>query len=758
MNVRLAECVEPATARAKSVSPISLLSASTLRGSNVHYNKTVVRQHLDLGDFAEQTSGQLGPEFRAKFCERFLHLPTLVPDFAQSEHFADRIEASDDVPIIDIVFEAILCLEATMASMMQSLDLIEFAEIMDEHTPRRWCLVWETQHPQFSRQIAEVAIMGVNELLLGGDTEPMGDGIVDYASGFEVLRTRAGRRRLSPTTSVLIQAAKRRNIPHRRVGSYLRLGQGKFQNQFQASTTGGTSFAAAKLSINKHQTNKRLSELRLPVPRQMRVSSREQAMAAAEKLGFPLVVKPVKGKQGGGITTGLESRKALSDAYETAKLVGDDIVVEQCLTGQDFRLLVVGDRLIAGLTRVPPSIVGDGQRSISELIEELNRDPFRDGLRLVKVSLDEELQEHLGRRGYDFDSVLEHDKELPLRTVANVSKGGVPIDVTDRIHDDFKGFAIKAARGIGLDVAGIDFITTDVSRPYQEAGGGIIEVNARPGLCMHTWPRHGTPRDASGAVLDLVYPKGARCTVAKATIMGDQRTAVIARDLDEFLRTAGRSVGLTIRNHSFINGSRTGSRSRLKRKHVRLLLRDPDIDTLVCTVPPRTAIERGLQLSDTDVAAITEPAEDTDLEEFRQGISVLLRSNPARLVVGARNRVALEALKEVSRSRLVYVSRRGMTKTVRHHLKLGGNAVVLNWQNAERQIVIQEENGSVTKIPGTAASTSPKGDGVSEQAGMTGHRSRRIEIRMFAAALAHGLGLSAEQIAEGISVAPPLLK
>ena len=726
---------------------LELVDWRTLHGCNSYCGRTVVL--LDVGGVGRSASSAIaGPEFADRFIERFIGLPTLIPDFVRSADFVARLRSADAVPIPELLCEAILALEAMAAATSYSLHAVEFCMVGDGSEPDRARIVWSTESPLMSRAIAEAAILGLNDLLVPRQRPADGK---HFAAALADLRNRALERRMSYNNAVILQAARRRGIACTRVGGPLvRLGEGKFQRLLQSATTEHTSHAATTFSSDKRLTSQRLSELRLPVPRNVRVAALEDAFAAAELLGYPLVIKPTRGAQGEGITAGVRDRTDLIKAWHRARAVMSDVIVEQFLEGQDFRLLVIGDQFVAAVTRQPPSITGDGRRTMDELIDELNRDPFRDDFRLKLIKKDEELVQHLASLGYALTSVLEAGKTVALRTVANVAQGGYAADVTDEVHPDNREMAIRAARAIGLDVAGIDFMTTDISRSFKESGCGIIEVNARPGLDLHTWPRYGKQRDVGGTLIDFLYPKGAHWRVPVCSLVGDARTAVIARDVDQFLRCVGRHVGLVIRDRAYIDGEAAPVDWGPKRAAARLLLRDPQIETLVHTTSLRRLVERGLQVCETDVATIAAPTPDGDLDEYCRGIEIIARAKARRIVIGANNSVAFSALSGVERERVVLVARDAGVR-VADHIAAGGSAFVLSWTDGQREIHAYEAGTLAARIPFLPA----REDTVAAiVASAPGHRSRRVAIRLSAAALAYGLGLSAEQIAHAISFAP----
>jgi cyanophycin synthetase len=625
---------------------------------------------------------------------------------------------------------------------------VDFCVIGEGSEPDSVSIVWATETPFVSRAVAEVAILGLNELLVPWKRRANGQ---SFTAALADLRDHALGRRMSYNNAITLQAARRRGIACTRVGGPLvRLGEGKFQQLLQSAITEHTGHAAISFSSDKRLTSQRLSELRLPVPRNTRVATLEEATATAERLGYPVVIKPARGSQGEGITAGVRDRTSLVEAWHRARALMADVIVEQFLEGQDFRLLVIGDEFVAAVTRRPPSIAGDGQRTIDNLIDELNRDPFRDNFRLKLIKKDEDLVQHLASLGYALTSVLEAGKTIALRTVANVAQGGYAADVTDEVHPDNREMAIRAARALGLDVAGIDFMTTDISRSFKESGGGIIEVNARPGLDLHTWPRYGKQRDVGGALIDYVYPNGARWRVPVCSLVGDARTAVIARDVDQFMRCAGRHVGLVIRDRAYVDGEAAPVDWGPTRAAARLLLRDPQIEVLVHTTSLRRLLARGLQVCVTDVAAIAAPAPGADLDAYCRGLEIVVRARARRIVIGADNSVAFSALSGIERERVVLVAR-DAGERVASHIAAGGSAFVLSSNDGQREIHVHEAGALAARIP----FLSPRADPAAAlTAPATGHRSRLVAIRLLAAAVAYGLGLSAEQIAHAISLAP----
>ena len=761
MSVEALELDIPLKEYLKKDPIIQAVDWRVLRGCNVYHTASVVRLVLGINTDLTATSVELGAEFTERFIGRFLHLPSMIPDFGHADALESRLRSGGRVTVTNLLIEAILAMEAAMSSEARLMEVVEFAQVVEEEEPNRLAFIWSSNAPRFSRDLADIALLGASELLNEAIRNAKNRSSFNFDKAFEGLRKRARQRRLAASNTILIQAARERNIPAVRTGtSHVRLGEGRYQTVIRSASTATTSYAATRLSINKRLTNRRLWELRLPVPKQLRATTPESAIVAAETVGFPVVVKPIKGSRGAGVTVGAKMPDQVRQAFHVASYKRPDVVVEQFLPGDDHRLLVVGDRCIAGVKRIPPSVTGDGKQTIAALVERLNTDPFRDNFRMFQVKIDDELKLYLSGHGYKPDDVLEHGVELPLRSVSNVSKGGIPIDVSDEIHPLNRVVAVRAAQGIGLDVAGVDIVTTDISKPYTESNGCIIEVNARPGLDLHRFPRHGKPRDVGGAILDLVYPEATTARVRKAMVIGDRRTAAVARDVEAFIRGAGQVAGLTIRNSAFVNG---GRQTLVKRQHhtaARQLLRDPDIETLIVTASPKDIIARGLQFMKTDIIALMPLAEKTDLNDYKAAIAVALSSKPVLVVVDDNNSQALAELSSVPCKQIALVSQRGETPRMREHLEAGGHGVFVELHDGQRVIVLKQGDDVTAKIPVTVSRQIATVQAKDPEQGveLTGRRSRRINVRVFASVMAHALGLDPEEIARAIANSPALAK
>lgn len=729
--------------------PPALLASHILRGCNVHHDSMVIRQEVDLGGLAGLHSNQAGSDFAERFLKRFFEMRRLVPDSAMSRSFVERLCSPAGVPLAEALLEAIVAVDTATAFHRHDFYPIGFSTVVTTGSPRRVLLVWECSVPWSSRRAAAVGFMGCAELLPEELHPRQSESSGDFATALAELTSRASRGECSTTTSVLALAARRRGLPCATLaGPFLRLGHGASQRLIYASTNESTSLTASQLARNKYRTNRRLAEQDLPVARQIKAATAEEALRAADKLGYPVVVKPLKQNQATGVTVGIagpdEIPAAFARAEQARQRPTQRIIVEEHLRGRAHRLLVVGGRFIAALMTVPSTVTGDGEKTIAELIEEINCDPIRDGVRLFKIPVDESLVIELDRRGNRFGDVLQKGQTIAVHSAANVAIGGVHHDVTDNVHPDNQELAIRATRAVGLNVAGIDFVTEDISRSYKEVGGGIIEVNSRPGLCMHTWPRHGKSRPVAAAVLEQVFPAGTSGRIPVAVVAGRRRTAWVARDLDSILRASGKTVALATRRGSFVNGQSASLDRAEPHDAMSRLLRDQRVQALVSCLSLRRTVSHGLGLDGCDVAAIMDRRIDSSYEQvFRQGLDVVARATRRMVVVSAQNQHAREALSSLDAKRLILVASNANDPAVATHAAAGG-AVVTNTpgkHNKRDRIVLQREHEVVLSVPVSRVGAEPNERHVAK---------RRIQARMFAVALAFGLGLSGTEIKAGL--------
>lgn len=421
--------------------------------------------------------------------------------------------------------------------------------------------------------------------------------------------------RLGPSTGAIVEEARRRGIPVRRLnsGSLVQLGLGKNLRRIQATLSDYTSAIAVEIAQDKDDTKRVLGNIGLPVPRGAVARTEEDAIAIAEEIGYPVILKPLDANHGKGISPRADDELALQTAWAYSCQFGRRIVVEQFVVGRDHRVLVVNGTVVATAERVPAHIVGDGKCTVRELIDHYNRDARR-GVGHTKVLTllpsDETTGRFLALSGRTFETVPHKGEHVALRATANLSTGGTSIDRTDEMHPDNITACEMAAGVVGLDIAGIDVLTPDISVPFRENGAVIIEVNAAPGIRMHTHPAEGTPRNVGAPILDMLYPNGEEATIPVIAVTGTNGKTTTSRLIAHIFRHTGRSVGLTTTDGIYINnrlvmeGDMTGPFS------ANVILSNPTIDVAVLETARGGILRAGLGFDEADVGVVLNVSAD----------------------------------------------------------------------------------------------------------------------------------------------------
>lgn len=438
---------------------------------------------------------------------------------------------------------------------------------------------------------------------------PLGGGPDQIAEITAALRKIMLAKGLGPSTAAIVAAARRRGIPAIRLdeASLIQFGYGSRQRRIRASVTDATSLIGAELAANKHAAKTLLGDAGLPVPRGELVRTADEAVAAAAGLGWPVVVKPLDGNQGRGVSTGLSSEAQVHAAFERASPASRRIIVEKQLPGTDHRLLVVAGEVVAVAERVPAHVVGDGERSIEALIAAVNADPRRGAGHeavLTRIRVDQAVEDRLAGAGLSLASVPADGAMVLLRGTANLSTGGTAIDRTDVVHPDNAAIAVQAAAMIGLDVAGIDMMSPDITRSLHATGGGIVEVNAAPGLRMHLAPSEGAPRDVAQPIVASLFPQGSSSRIPIFAITGTNGKTTTVRMVARILAEAGLGVGFTSTSGVYVDGRRQVASDASGPKSARMLLRNPTIDAAVLETARGGLLREGLGFDFCDVGAV----------------------------------------------------------------------------------------------------------------------------------------------------------
>jgi cyanophycin synthetase len=430
----------------------------------------------------------------------------------------------------------------------------------------------------------------------------------DLAAALEELHDTAQRYAIGTSTGAVIAAAHRRGIPSLRLtdqSNLFQLGWGARQKRLQATITGATNNIAVGIASDKQLTKTLLDQAGCPVPAGETVTSLAQAQRIAKRLGT-VTIKPLDANQGKGVTVNCSTPEEVERAFEFARQYGRHVIVEEHLRGRDYRVLVTGRKVAAASWRRPPHVLGDGVHTVRELVEIENRNPARgDGHTniLTRIPLDDLALQVLASQGYGLDDVLPEAASVDLRGNANLSTGGTAEDVTDLLPEETRDICIRAARTIGLDVAGIDIVCQDIAQPLREQRGGIIEVNAAPGIRMHQYPSRGTPRDAGAAIVEALFGEDdGRIPVIAVTGTNGKTTTTLL--IDHAARTAGMRTGVTTTEGVFIDGQQIASGDCTGYRSARSVLTSPDVDIAVLETARGGILKRGLAWDHCDVAVV----------------------------------------------------------------------------------------------------------------------------------------------------------
>ena len=647
-------------------------SIRTLHGPNVYSYRPVLLMHLDLGELVERESR----EFNG-FNERLL---TILPGI-QNHHcslgrpggFVTRLEEGT---YFGHVVEHV------------ALELTDLAGIGRSHGKTRhhcgslYNVAIEFRAEKASTYLLEQAVNLVEALLR--------ERAFLLVPVIEEAKRLIADADVGPTTRAITDAAEKRGIPCRRdgTGNRIQLGYGKYLHYVQAATTDQTNVIAVELAQDKEETKERLERYGIPVPKGKVVYTLKQANKAAQEVGGPLVVKPVNGRKGDAVTLEVSTPQEMKVAFEAAKQFSSAVLIEEMLDGRNYRVVVVGGRMIAASERLLPHVIGDGVSTIRELIATENRNPLRgDGHEkpLTKIKVDSDVINHLQHAGMSLDSVPKHGEHVTLSNRSNLSTGATAQDVTDLIHPTIARMCERAARLIGLDVCGVDLVIPDIATPVTS--GGIIELNASPGLRMHHYPSAGKPRDVGQAVVDSIFPAGAPSRIPIISITGTNGKTTVTRMIGHVLTNTNVCVGMTTTDGIYIGGERVVDGDTTGPQSAQIVLGDPAVEAAVLETARGGIVRRGLGYDWSDIGVLTNIGDDHVGQDGIRSVDdvVFIKSLVAErvkeggtLVLNAENE-HLAKLMECERvnkvpKKVIYFAIDENNPLVRSHLQAGGTA------------------------------------------------------------------------------------
>ncbi len=711
---------------------MEILAHRALRGPNFYARFPVTYMLLDIGELEESPSDEIpGLPDRIKAA-----LPSLI------EHrcspgvrggFFQRLERGTWAG--HIVEHIALELQG-----LAGMD-VGFGKTRETTTRGVYSVVYRHVDEECGLVAGERAVQLLQDLIDGQS--------VDVAAIVQELKEIRERNLFGPSTASIVEEAKRRGIPVQRINSqsHVMLGQGHKQRFIQASMTSETTALGVAVAADKSWTKRLLDEAGISVPRGEAVHDLEDAARVAKRIGYPVVVKPLDANHGRGITTDIQDEEELAAAFESAKAHHDTVVVERFLVGRDHRILLIDGKLVAAARRDPAHVVGDGKHTVDQLIEAVNKDPrrgFGHEKVLTRITVDANTKRMLKIQDLGLDSVPELGQEVVLKSTANLSTGGTATDVTDEMHPSIRFMSERVARIVGLDIMGIDVVAPHLREPLDETGGGIVEVNAGPGLRMHLEPTNGTPRNVAEPIVDMMFPDddGRIPTVA---ITGTNGKTTTARLIAHVLKYAGGRVGLActgtveVENQVILRGDYSGPMG------AQTVLREPTVTHAVMEVARGGILRRGMGVDRVDVGILLNVARDHIGEGDIHDLEDLLRLKGT--VPDAASTAVLNADDDLVLS--LHTDGRMKGKVILFSLDPEHPALARHLDADPENVVVTYADGAIELRRGRARFQ--VAEAVDVPITMAGHARFNVQNAMAAVAACYALGVTEEDTRAGLT-------
>jgi cyanophycin synthetase len=730
---------ERATAKSRTPKPdLKIVQTQVFRGPNYWSYESCVRMLVDLGSLEEWPSNQI-PGFNEG-------LLSLLPGVAEHSCSLGR-RGGFGKRLADGTWLGHVAEHVALELQRETGAHISRGKTRSAGETGRYNVIYGYWEETVGVEAGKLAVRIVNHAVKAEKD-------FDFLAELERLIKLAERRAFGPSTQAIIDEAASRDIPWMRLNerSLIQLGQGKYQQRIRATMTSMTSALAVDIASDKKMTNQLLAAAGLPVPRSDVVRTAEEATTAAERMGFPVVTKPLDGNHGRGVGLNLRDEKSVRLGFERALEQSRDgrVVVETFVQGNDYRMLVIGGRMVAIAERVPAHVIGDGEHTVRELVEITNQDPRR-GIGhekvLTRITVDARAEEFVRAQGFAFDDAPPEGAQVLLVATGNMSTGGISIDRTWEAHEDNVEIAEEAARVVGLDVAGIDFLAPDITLPVREAGGAIVEVNAAPGFRMHTHPTEGEPQYVAKPVIDALFPQGTPSRIPIVAVTGSNGKTTTTRMIAHIFRGLGRKIGMTSTDGVYIDERLVKRVDASGPKSAQMVLQNPRVDMAVFEVARGGILREGLGYGRNDVGVVLNVTGDhlglrdvETLEQLAAVKQVVVEAVPKTgwAVLNADDPLVLEMRRHTG-GQVILFSMKDKHELVDRWIRRGRKAIVLEHGPLGELMVLKEGRRSspiayVHMLPAT----------------FDGRARMMVQNAMAAAAAAHAAGAHLHDIRQGL--------
>lgn len=579
---------------------IQIKHIKVLSGANIWAYRPVLEILLDIGKYEQLPSNKL-----PGFAERLVDvLPTLWDHRCSEGRPGGLLERMRMGTYIGHVIEHIILELQSLAGMD-----VGFGRTRSTGHYGEYRVVVDYKDPDAAKMSARLAVEMAERL---AENVPLD---MDLAERLDEIRSEAENNMLGPSTQSIVDAASKRRIPYFRLshGALVQLGHGRFARRIQAAETSFTSNIGVEIASDKELTKDLLAKVGVPVPAGEVVDSAEDAWDAALRLGGAVVVKPHDGNQGKAASVNLTTEQQVKHAFELAYEYSSKVIVERYLRGRDYRLLVIDGKLVAAAERKPPQVVADGRHNVRELVKMVNEDPRRGhghGSVLTRIRLDASAELTLSKQGCTWDSVPAVGEVVYLRDNSNLSTGGTATDITDEVHSDNAAVAVLAAETIGLDIAGVDVICDNIRHPLHEQSGGIVEVNAAPGLRMHVYPSEGKARPVGEAIMDMLFPRDTQARVPLIAVTGTNGKTTVTRMISHVFATTKKFVGMATTDGIYFNGVRRVTGDCSGPRSAESVLQHPRVEVAVLETARGGILRAGLGWDRSNVSVVLNVAND----------------------------------------------------------------------------------------------------------------------------------------------------